>query len=268
MPLACKAVETLAVPACLELAQWYRSLAAKASATAKGAMLRRALAYYEAYLARHTGQDIDRLKARVALKQVQDELAKLGPAAASAVKKPTKQVDLLPMVSLQKHVIRGNWQQTDKGLAFRKGGGLSIPVRPEGDYELALTFVMAEPVAEFCYILPVRGSAIMKVVLEPPRGRVCIHHAAKKGTVGRTAAPMPALTAGREYALSMRILARGAKAGVTVRLDGKELLRWQGPITVLRQQPSPRVQLHPWKGEATFTGIRLTMLSGTAVRLK
>jgi len=80
LPLAARPVDQIQAPACLELAQWYESLAASADAFGKAVVLARARDYYERFLALHQANDMDQLKAKVALERASKTLAALEPA--------------------------------------------------------------------------------------------------------------------------------------------------------------------------------------------
>ena len=75
VPLLVKDANSLADTACLELADWYRSLSPRASAFASPAMLCRAKGYYGVFLARPTAKGMSRTKAELALKKVEEALA-------------------------------------------------------------------------------------------------------------------------------------------------------------------------------------------------
>jgi formylglycine-generating enzyme required for sulfatase activity len=81
VPAAAKPVEDAPELACTQLGDWYRGLADQAATPAsKGAMLRRAQAYYQRFLGLHTAEDLGRTAAALTLKKIDDALAKLGPA--------------------------------------------------------------------------------------------------------------------------------------------------------------------------------------------
>ena len=80
VPLAAKEAESLADTACLELGDWYLDLAERASEQAKPAMMCRAETCYRAFLVKHTGSDLSVTRARIALKKIEDQLAKLSPS--------------------------------------------------------------------------------------------------------------------------------------------------------------------------------------------
>ncbi len=66
----------------LKLADWYRTLADKASPAARPAMLERAVTHYETYLAEHSTDDLDRRKAEMALARVHESLTALAEETA------------------------------------------------------------------------------------------------------------------------------------------------------------------------------------------
>jgi formylglycine-generating enzyme required for sulfatase activity len=81
VPAAAKPIEDAPELACTQLGDWYKGLADQATAPAsKGAMFRRAQAYYLRFLELHTAEDLGRTAATLALKKIEDTLAKLGPA--------------------------------------------------------------------------------------------------------------------------------------------------------------------------------------------
>jgi len=69
-------LERLPETACLDMGDWYRFLADRASPAAKPNMLAKARDYYRAYLDRHTTDDLARTKAVVACQQVESALEK------------------------------------------------------------------------------------------------------------------------------------------------------------------------------------------------
>ena len=81
VPLAAKRPADLTEAACMKLGDWYKQLAAKASAKGKPTGLARAKIYYERYLSLHTKRDMVRYKASAALAEVNKELKKLGGVA-------------------------------------------------------------------------------------------------------------------------------------------------------------------------------------------
>ena len=138
VPAAAKDVAEAPELACLELGDWYRGLGDAAPADAKAAMYVRARGYYERFLGLHGGEDLKRTAAVLALKRVEDALAKL-PASKAA---PTQWIDLLELVDPVRDAVWGKWEQRKEGLAVSAGRDcrLALPVAVAGSYELEMTF--------------------------------------------------------------------------------------------------------------------------------
>jgi len=85
--MAAKEAEELTKAATLGLAQWYDSLAPKASKAARPAVLSRAAQYYRNYLTMHPAEDMTRLKAKLALRKIEKALAAAGGRQKGMLKK-------------------------------------------------------------------------------------------------------------------------------------------------------------------------------------
>jgi formylglycine-generating enzyme required for sulfatase activity len=107
VPAAVKPVEDAPEAACMELGDWYKGLADQAATHAsKGAMLRRAQAYYQRFLVLHTATDLGRTAATLTLKRIDDALAKLGPAPAPKASPASVTLDLGNGVTMKLVLIR------------------------------------------------------------------------------------------------------------------------------------------------------------------
>jgi formylglycine-generating enzyme required for sulfatase activity len=107
VPAAAKPVEDAPEAACTELGDWYKGLADQAASPAsKGAMLRRAQAYYQRFLVLHTATDLGRTAATLTLKRIADALAKLGPALESKSLPASLTLDLGNGVTMNLALIR------------------------------------------------------------------------------------------------------------------------------------------------------------------
>jgi formylglycine-generating enzyme required for sulfatase activity len=79
----------------MELGDWYKGLADQATTLAsKGAMLRRAKAYYERFVDLHKADDLARTGAALMLKRIEDALAKCGAAGESKSSPSSLTLDL------------------------------------------------------------------------------------------------------------------------------------------------------------------------------
>ncbi len=80
VPLAFRTLDSLSDAECLKLGQWYhKTLGAKATGSGKNIVLKRAAGYYQKYVELHETQDVSRAQARLTLKRIQDELARMAP---------------------------------------------------------------------------------------------------------------------------------------------------------------------------------------------
>ncbi len=124
--LATKKAEDVPLESCLELGNWYyETLPGKASAPSKAALLRRAAAYYQRFLALYTKRDATRLNASLVLAEINKELAKLGSAAPSAdpVAKLKKMGAVLVMTFDKGTVLKRNEQTWVKDLSGKDNHG-------------------------------------------------------------------------------------------------------------------------------------------------
>jgi len=107
VPAAVKPIGDAPELACTELGDWYRGLADQAATPAsKGAMLRRAQAYYQRFLELHTAEDLARTAATLTLKRIEDALAKCGAAGESKSSPSTLTLDLGKGVLMKLVLIR------------------------------------------------------------------------------------------------------------------------------------------------------------------
>jgi hypothetical protein len=74
IPLAAKKPESVPEAACLELGNWYKTLAAKAKDAAKIKMLRRAKAYHRRFLSLHAKTDSQKMQIKLSLEQTTKQL--------------------------------------------------------------------------------------------------------------------------------------------------------------------------------------------------
>jgi formylglycine-generating enzyme required for sulfatase activity len=104
---AAKPVADAPEAACTELGDWYKGLADQAATHAsKGAMLRRAQAYYQRFLVLHTATDLGRTAATLTLKKIDDALAKFGPAPTPKSNPSSLTLDLGKGIMMRLVLIR------------------------------------------------------------------------------------------------------------------------------------------------------------------
>ncbi len=145
LPLVIKEGKDLADIACMELGDWYRSLADSASQAARPAMLRRAKTYYDLYLEKHAAVDAARMKADMTAKQIAEELAKSGETPKPA----DTWVDLMAAIDPIRDAS-GSWQSQQGALTYTQTdlyvGTVKFPVTPKGPYDIQMLLEIGQPV--------------------------------------------------------------------------------------------------------------------------
>ena len=246
VPLAAKPLKDLPETTCLELAGWYASLASKGSATGKVHALLHARACYDQFLDTHAKRDTTVLKARLELDKVEKELARLG----AEVIPRSAWVELLGHVDPDKLAMGGKWRREGNTLI---GGAaifnrITIPASVQGDYTLRVLFSRSRGGSDwqaFYVNFPV-GRSECSLMIDGHKGT-----AAGLSDVRGKVLPAPGspyepslLQVNRNHTVEVRVklLSRGT-AQITGRLDGKDLIRWQGPWSVLSATKKAQ-----WKG--------------------
>jgi formylglycine-generating enzyme required for sulfatase activity len=117
VPAAVKPVEDAPELACTALGNWYMGLADQAAMPAtKGAMLRRAQGYYQRFLALHPAEDVVRTAVTLALKKIEDALAKLAAGPKPKPSPATLTLDLGNGVTMKLVLIRaGKFMMGEEG---------------------------------------------------------------------------------------------------------------------------------------------------------
>jgi len=289
IPAAAKPIDQAPELACSELGEWYRGLADQATGpAAEAAMLQRAKAYYERFLQLHTGEDLARTAAVLALKMVDSALAKRA-ASGQAGSLPGGWTDCLKLVDTSKHVVAGKWEKRDGSLMVTQPGSacrILLPAAPTGSYELQVSFVrMKGDMVEVS--LPVGptscnlGLAINKntvsliEMIDGKHPRECVDALTNgkpcpPGQAGIRSAP---LVDGQEYNLDIKVLVRGDQAEIAVLLNNKPFLGWRGPVSALSifdpwKLPDAKYPaLGAWSAVVVFRRAQLRPLAGGDVSL-
>ncbi|HUU11550.1 MAG TPA: hypothetical protein VM431_13570, partial [Phycisphaerae bacterium] len=273
VPAATRGVEAAPELACTELGDWYRGLGDAADDAAKPAMFARAQAYYERFLALHEAEDLKRTAAVLALKRVEDALAKL-PAPKAA---PTRWIDLLKLVDPAKDAVAGAWVRRGEGLAVSPAENcrLMLPVAVAGSYELDVTFTRVGGKDSISAILPV-GDAAVLLILGGWRNTVAGLAMIEGKNVDNNGAQVKNCTLenGRTYRLQAKVTVRDREAEIVAVLDGRPLLTWSGPWSGLSLSPTWRLPVRATPGlmandvAVVFRSARLRMVSGEAKWLR
>jgi len=269
VPAAAKPVTDVPEMACLELMDWYVSLAATAGPAGKAAMYARAVQYGERFLEIHEAKDLDRTRVELALKKAQDEIARLGGEASGQ----GRWIDLLKLIDPKRDVVSGNWERTRDGLGGTGPGGqiarLEVPLKISGNYKLDIRFRKTLG-KETVIVLPVGNTGVM-LSLGARGGRIS-GLGPIKGNVGSNNEPTNRsvdIEINRVYALGIHVATDGDKAQVEALLDGKPHIRWAGKAQSLSVHPDwtlrsiDRIGL-ACRDSTVFLSARLKMLSGKA----
>jgi len=266
VPLAAEDVKDVAPQACLELAGWYRALAKQAGPGAKRAMLVRARGYYRAFLARHEEADLMRARAVAARKDVAAELRRLDPTAAGG-----PWTDVLKTVDPAANAHVGTWRRSGGriGVASEALSRITIPVMPQGDYEVKVRFVRSAGDSGVGVILPVGGASVVLMLssggdaggLSAIGGKMCDSNETR--AVGK-------LANDKSHIVVAKVLVRKGKARVTATLNGKPFVQWEGARASLSagdwKLPNPAaLGLGAEAGSTVvFHTVALRMLTGKA----
>jgi hypothetical protein len=274
VPAAAKGVEAAPELACMDLGEWYRGLADGASDAARIALLGRAKAYYERFLALHEAEDLARNQATLALKKVEEDLAKLEAVTETRIVGPGRWVDLLPLVDPAEDAVYP--RPTGRDECERQQGAimlhspneafLTLPCIPAGDWQMQVTFQLHHgkvgavlPVGEHQGVLwwtPQRRFGALEDLTRPE---------------AKPLAPAP-LMPNQPYAIDITVRGRGRAAEIAVKVGGQPHLYWTGDPIGLKTQAklkNPKcIGLSACYGYSLIQKCRVRMLTGKAVLLR
>ncbi|MCX5675742.1 MAG: hypothetical protein NTX87_12110 [Planctomycetota bacterium] len=283
VPAAARGTEETPELACQELGDWYRGLADPAAPAAKPAMLGRARAYYQRFLALHKTEDVARAQVTLAMRKLDESAAPEPPRTGPPAKAPPpaagdalpagQWLDVLKYVDTNKDPTTGSlpvgWQRQGATVVCTNPGygssRLAIPVMPQGSYELQVRFALAHAHGDVGIFLPAgAGSVMLQVDGSGVSGLEYVNgsSAYSNGTGTNTT-----LAVNRIYTVDIRVTLTGDQAEILAALDSKPLLRWQGPQTALSPYYAMDhrcLGLYAYYTTATFGSLRLKMLSGDA----
>ena len=282
VPAAARGVKETPELACQELGDWYRGLADPASPAAKPAMLGRARAYYQRFLALHKTEDVARAQVTLAMRKLAESAAPEPPKAGPAGKTPPAPGDALPAgqwldvlkyVDTNKDPTTGSlpvgWQRqgttvvcTNPGYNYAR---LAIPIMPQGGYELQVQLAMSRSHGEVGIFLPAgAGSTLLVIDGSGPSG---LQYVNDQSVYSNATGTNTTLAVNRIYTVDARVTLTGDQAEILAALDSKPLVRWSGPQTALSPYYSTDrrcLGLFAYYCTATFGSVRLKMLSGEA----
>ena len=221
----------------VELAEWYKELAGQADEYAKPAMLSRARAYANNFLAKEVEPSLERTKMIMIKNEVEAEIQKLGDPAEEGW------IDLVGFISTARHTVSGFWTVRNGELKVEPRVGRSlvtIPVAPSGTFRFRGKFNKAGGDGGIHLVIPAgKGTAAITFGGE---GGVCrIREAAAgapavdprrrpRGTV--TVVKLFEIANGRDYAFDVTCsISEERFVEIAVALDGEKFLYWKGKET-------------------------------------
>jgi hypothetical protein len=211
VPAAARPVTDAPELACLELMDWYVTLAATAGPAGKAAMYARAVQYGERFLERHTAQDLDRTRAELAVKKARPDQLKVS-------------LNLLAMVIPSKHVVSGAWKADARGITSDSGycSRVMLPYQVPEEYDYRVDLTRNSGISTLCLILTKDGRDF---VLETgwPSGQTGFAYIdGKHIDTNPTGVKFP-LVNGRRYSFLVQVRNTGLKAFV----DGQQIIAWK-----------------------------------------
>jgi len=195
--------------------------------------------------------------------------------------KPGKWVDLLSLVDPEKDKVKGDWKVRAKALAMVtpiRAGRIMLPIAPEGDYELEVKFERTSGRNVVGIVLPV-GSARAAVQMGGWHGDGWYYGGLgrindKRAYANETTVKPGGLDNGREYVITIRVLAGRDRAQVAASLNGRPYIAWRGPesaLSLYKEWVLPQrgsLGLCAYESTVVFRSVRLKMLSGEARLLR
>lgn len=150
-------------------------------------------------------------------------------------------VDMLAAVDVAQDGMRGRWQRKGDALVTSGNGPavFSLPVAPEGSYQLELEFTLASDKHGLDLILPV-GSARCDLAIGQGSGiGHCLQMVDHKDGLNNPTATRPGtLLRGHRYRLLIDVNTSADDAAVKVALDGRTIVRWKGSVASLSLPPA------------------------------
>ncbi|HUU92063.1 MAG TPA: hypothetical protein VM238_12750, partial [Phycisphaerae bacterium] len=267
VPAAAKPVEAAPEAACMEMADWYRQLAAPAVPGSKVAMFVRAREYYERFLDLHGAADMDRTKVELALKKVDEDLKALG-----WTQPPGPWIDVLKTITAENLRTWGDFKRTKAGIVSGPKDlcRVSLPICPHGNYELEVRLTCVTG-ANMGIAIPVGDTMPILQLGEKYSGIQLIR--GKMADENETKTSAAAIKKGRPVTMGVKVLLDGDKATISVTLDGKSYINWTGPQSALSTEKwgeMPRkgaVGLKSYMCNMVCSSIRVRTLSGKAITL-
>ncbi len=215
-----------------------------------------------------SAQKAGNLREVIKLKQLQTDLeqVRIGTAARYLW------LDLLKEIDLTRDALSGRWTPAEDGVQGFQGY-LSIPLRVEGDNQIAAAFTRHKTPQNSAVEVdvPIGEDRRVNVVLDGykeshltgfSRIRTETGEMVNNNGLGKKIL----LDDDREYALEITVLQQPQTVKIEVQLDGQPILHWEGPPEAIKTEEAPRIRLSAGnKTTVTFHQVRLRILNGRAI---
>jgi len=274
VPLSKPLPSTVKKNSCKELGEWYMDKAKLASPAGKPVALNRARMYYRAFVEKHGKDDVEGIKAKKTLKQLnqltghedddEDETAS------------GQWVNLMTLISARQHALVGRWIKAPQGIAVvseTDDSRLMIPVCPMGSYELDITFRATSGDDGMTVILTAGGEQVLLWV-----GRYdwrYIHLLDVKNMYyDYTCNLTTRFDKNESHRLQVKVKQDGAKVYIRAVVDEKYPITWRGEAKDLDlpddwRMPSKQILgIGSSECKVAFTSLKIRMLSGKLQQLR
>jgi hypothetical protein len=268
VPAAAKSVEAAPEVACVELADWYRQLAAAAVPASKVAMFIRARKYCERFLDLHRAADMDRTKMELALKKVDEDLKALGWAPP-----PGPWIDVLKMTTADNLRPWGDYKRTEAGVVSGPKGlcRVSLPISPLGNYEFEVRLTRVTG-SDMSIVIPA-GSAMPALHMGDKHSGIQLIRG-KPADENETKVSAAPIKNGQPVTVGGKVILDGDKVAISITLNGKPYVNWTGPQSALTTEKwgempdKTALGLKSYMSNVVCSAARVRMLSGRAVTIE
>lgn len=271
VPLAMKKEEELSEAEAVFLGDWYHAQANDAEDAGRQTAIQRSIGCYRRFLAEHASEDLQSLKVKLAVRDMERQSAK-----------ESGWTDLLSLVNVRDDIVAGTWHAENDGSVSSRADGsrgisrLRLPISARGSYELYVRFIRAMGIDDVSVFLPVGKGSVNLLLsgwggtrsgLRSIAGRDCDGNEAVVGS----AAGLENL---REYTLGIAVGLHETDADIFVNIDGKPYIHWKGRQADLGVPagaglPDPKLfGLGAVNSTVTFQVVRIRALSGDLIPLK
>jgi tetratricopeptide (TPR) repeat protein len=249
-----------------DLAEWYRNKLANNKRLSHRALLLRSRAYYKRFLADYGKDDIKSTRAKLAIKIIDGQVAKLPQMPTLRRAKPgtsKSAIDLLAKLDLKSHLVKGSWRRIPPGnpaamlVVFSPApfDRVTLPIELKGDYHLNVDFVLLDARATIGVILPIAGKASVGLLVNAFDGSASVltkiggRKAPDNGSRFAQAKP---LSSGKKYTLEVDVSVNKDEVEIIASLNGGENVHWQGPVSALSSWKELGIQHHFAPGLAAW----------------